>query len=208
VKTTLLALAGLAGALLIAGCGPDKIEPAVKIEEHRMVIIPFKDRLQHHFESDRGTKLAQAVTERLEEKRKELGKDDCIEVVAFEDLVAAVQKRHDDPKDLKHEDLARSVKADLFLDGDITVFQPQIPGNVGFLQGRATVSLRLAAATRPDKALLKRTVSVLFPPDDKTSTGVANAGVTEEDIETGLMALLVNKISELFYAHDPEPGPR
>ncbi len=170
-----------------------------------MVVMPMKDRLQYYFDSPRGAKLAQLVTERLQAKRHELGKGDAIEVVPFEDLVYAVNTRHLDPKDIQPQDLGRMVKADLVLMGDLTQFETKIPGDVGLARGRAAVDLRVIEVAKPDRAFLKRTVKVAYPPEGHVSTGVlAPSEGGEEEIELGLVALLVDRIAQLFHVHEAE----
>lgn len=193
--------AGAAAALLLGASCSDKIaEPAIEPGSHRLVIIPFKDRLQPSFESDRGIALAQAVAEHLQAKRKELGEGEVIEVVAFEDLVAAVQKRRDKPQDIPLQDLGRAVNADLVLIGELPQFEPKVPNQIGYISGRATVSIQVRETVKPDRAILKQTYTVAFPPDDKSSWGGV-AGGTQEEIEAGLILSLTKKIGELFYAH-------
>ena len=70
-----LALAAIAWVAGGASCSDKIVEPPFEVGEHRMVVKPFRDRLQPAFESRRGVMLAEGVTERLAAKRRELGED-------------------------------------------------------------------------------------------------------------------------------------
>ena len=201
MRRSLLTLLLPAAALALASCA-DTIETAIPIEEHRMVVIPMRGPDGYYFDSRDGAGLAQAVTERLAAKRGELGKGDAMDVVAFEDLIAALQKRPQLPKDIPPQDLGRAVGADLVLLGDITQLQSHIPGDVGFARGRASVDIRVMEVAKPDRSLLKRTIKVTYPPENRiSSTGI---GSGEDDVRVGLMAALTDEISKLFYVHEKD----
>src|SRR6185295_2990124 len=97
-------------------------------------------------------------------KRTELGADEVIAIVPFEDLTGAITKIHQDPKDIPPADVGRSVKADLVLVGDIQTCETRLAGQVGMASGRAKVGLRVVDVARPEKDLLRSTVSVTYPP--------------------------------------------
>lgn len=207
----LAALALAAGSWLLAGCSDlETIEAEVEPDAHRMVVMPMKDRLQYHFDSQRGIGLARLVTERILSERKKQG-DDAMDVIAFEELEEQVAKLHTDPKDMKPEDVGRMVKADYVLVGNIENFEPKIPGDVGFMRGRATVSFKVVDVAKPTRPVFSKKVDVKFPEESRTSSGVlqtADADVAQ--IEAGLMELLAKKIGEVFYPHeekkDRNPG--
>ncbi|MHC4830059.1 MAG: hypothetical protein ACYTFT_06845 [Planctomycetota bacterium] len=75
----------LTAVSLSAGCSGDLIEPAMDIDDRRMLIVPFKDQAYFYYESAIGTRLARSISRRLEDERKEYD-DDVIEVVAFEEI--------------------------------------------------------------------------------------------------------------------------
>ena len=200
---SLAVLALAASSWLIAGCSDmETIEAEVEPEDHRMVVMPMKDRLQYHFDSQRGIGLARLITERILAERKKLG-EDAMDVVAFEELEEQVAKMHTDPKDLKPEDVGRMVKADYVLVGNIESFEPRIPGDVGFMRGRATCSFKVIDVAKPSRPVFAKKLDIKFPEETRTSTGVlqtADADVAK--IEAGLLEVLAKKIGEVFYPHD------
>ncbi len=207
IRASALALAAALALFAGAGCAETEvIEPAFPIEGHRMVIIPMKGRLQHHYDYDKGTLLAKAIADRLEARRKELGEDFVIDIVPYQDMENAVGSIHKDPKDIPHADLGRAVSADLVLIGDLKQFGPA-PGNVGFSRGRAVCAIRIIDVAKPDRAFFTRTITCVFPDDDMGSTGVLDLDQENEDaLETGLLAKLVDEISKLFYAWEKKAG--
>jgi hypothetical protein len=200
-KATILTLA--LGLAALAGCH-DIVDPVFPVEEHRMVVIPFRGPDGYYFDSNTGAELAHGLDEHLAAKRAELGPAEVIDVVPFEDLVAASRRRNQDPKDVAFADWGRMTNADLVLVGDITQFQSKIPGDVGFSRGRAIVNLKVIEVAKPDRAMYKKTITVAFPPENKmASTGILEQG-GQEEVRAGLMLALVDEISKLFYPHEVE----
>jgi hypothetical protein len=202
-----LAVLALLGAGLSASgatCGTtETIEPEVEPADHRMVIMPMKDRLEYHFDSRRGATVAQTVTDHLARKHKELGGGDAMEVVPFEDLVAEVGKVRKDPKDLRPADIGRMVKADLVLVGDLERFETRIPGDVAIARGRATVNLKLIEVAKPDRAMFTKKLIVTYPEEGRTNPGIMlSADAGEDAVEAGLLEAVARKVAELFYVHE------
>ncbi|GIW72071.1 MAG: hypothetical protein KatS3mg102_1613 [Planctomycetota bacterium] len=192
------------GALVAPwGCaGHTVIDPVVDIEGRRLVVLPFAEAQLARYDSVRGNELARRIAERLLELRRVQGEDEVVDVVRFEDLVAAV--REVDPRTLAPAAIGARTGADLVLLGEIVEYRTRLPGDVGLLRGRAEVELRVldlrAGSQRPVFASRLR---VVYPPEDGSGAGVLASGEADEAvIERGLQAALVRRIAELFTYHE------
>jgi hypothetical protein len=193
------ALAVAAAALLATSCS--EIEPVIPVEGRRMVIIPMRDELHFHYDSEIGTRLAHLVTDTLEAKHKE--DSDCVDVVPYEHLIAAL--RDVDPRDLSFADVGRRTKADLVLVGNVSRFETHLKGDIGFTRGAAKVDLVILETAHPERPLLRTSVSATFPPENYSQWGGFSGDEGgENEVREGLVALLRQRIAELFYAHEPE----
>jgi hypothetical protein len=196
---SLLALALSIMPLAALSCS--EIQPVVPVEDRRMVVIPMRDAVSYYYESSTGNTLAKLVCEHLQAVRAD--SSDCVDVVPFDDLVLAV--RDVDPKNMKFTEVARRVKADLILVGNITRFETRREGDVGFIRGRCDVDVSVVETTHPEKPLYRKQISVTFPPENYHEWGGYSGDEgSEADIKVGLLALATKKISMLFYSHDPD----
>lgn len=186
---------------LFEGCG-DVIDPVVETEDRRIVVVPMKDGVQHYFESERGIRLARAVTAELQAARKARG-DEVPEVVPIEQLALALGDV--DVKDLQPGEIGRRAKADLVVLGDITLFETRRAGDVGFFRGQASVLISIVDTARPEHPIAAIEVKASFPPEGYRSWGgLAATEGGEREIEQGLTLLLAKRIAQLFYPHEPE----
>jgi hypothetical protein len=196
---SLLALA--LSLLPLAALSCSEIQPVVRVDDRRMVVIPMRDTTHYYYESDTGTMLSRLICDHLQAVQNDA--HSCVDVVPFDDLVLAV--RDVEPKNLKFPEVARRVKADLILVGTVTRFETHRTDDVGFLRGRADVDVTVLDAVHPEKPLYKKVISAEFPPENYRDWGGYSSGEGDEnDIKVGLMALLTKRISQLFYTHEPE----
>lgn len=186
--------------LLAVSCS--EIKPIIPVEDRRIVVIPMRDELNAHYRSNVGNQLAKQVTDVLEAKRKE--DSDCVDVVPYEHLVAAL--RDDDPLNVSFADVGRRVHADLVLVGNISRFETRQKGDVGFVRGAAKVDLIILETAHPERPLMRTSVTAVFPPTEgyRSWGGYSGEEGGEDEIRAGLMALLTRRVSQLFYPHDPE----
>jgi hypothetical protein len=196
------ALAALTLALLplaATSCHDARTNTAVPIDGRRMVVIPMRDPVSYYFESPVGTRLAELISDHLEETRKD--NSDCVNVVPFEDLKVAL--RDVNPKNMRFTDIARRVKADMILVGNITTFDTHLAGDIGLVRGKCNLEIMVLETAHPERPILRNQYAFTFPPENYHTQGFYTPDQgSEEDVKAGLLALATKKISQLFYAHD------
>lgn len=189
-----------------AGCmGDNIVDPAMPIEDHRLLVLPFRDPLFDRYDSRVGIALAQQLSTVLQARHNN-DTDDAIETVAFNAFTNAV--RDVDPRTLSHAQLAARVKADRVLVGELTTYSTRNKTDIAILRGKATVRLDVLDG-KTEATLFSHEFSVAYPPDDLYSMGmVPTTEGGEAQIERGLVREIARSVADLFSYHEPKSRRR
>lgn len=190
----LLSGCGIIGVIGEAFASDDVEDPKFETDEKTLLVIPFRDDIFPHYESERGKLLSSAVVRNIIKNH-----DYTYLERVFED--DKLEKFFTFNQEVPWERINTNVKADLILIGGIESFQTSRPGDVGLRRGSARAYIQVYD-TKLKQVIFKKKVAATYPKTTTRSVYVKDAYT----VEAGLLGELAYKIGREFYSYTKKPS--
>ncbi len=184
-------------ALCVSGClfGGHDVEPRIPTFGKKIVVIPFREENLYYYESRVGMQMSTLVTQIIVKE--------AFDMKVLDPMPSEPLLRNKDPEKINWGEIAKKLKADYVLTGNITLFRAKDPRkDVGFYRGEMVIQVKV---WRPDNTIaMMETVRAKHPSDRFDMPVVVEMDATEAEILGRLKAQAAMKIAKFFYAHDME----